>query len=582
MGSAARSSFSLFSKIVVLFLIVLLPLLVIGLMINEKGKANLREELSGSLEERLDFSMDTLDAEFERIRKVQRELMLNKDVQRLQLAGALLTKYDLSQRILATQQQLYMLMNTSSLIRNAVLFVPSIDRVINSAYSIDVMREEEYERIASMKDQRQAIVERDGRLFIDSAFPDLIYYGKEPSYISSIELNTAAIRETLALSHPMGQGFAVLQSATEGWIMTSRSGLLTEKERELLPHIAATAEPPSDRVVEIEGEEYWTAYEQSAKTGLAMTVYVPESELVGKLQSYENWMRALAITSIAIILVYSAWMYRMIHQPMSQLVSSLRKVEKGLLEKMPALRRRDEFSYLHRQYNAMVEQLKVLIHQVYEQKIRNQSSELKQLQSQINPHFLYNTYFVMYRLAKMNETEKIVQICKHLGDYFQYITRNSTDDCVPLSDEIAHSRTYVEIQQIRFSNRIAVEFDFLPEAYANVPVPKLIVQPVLENAYKYGMESVQENGRIRISFEPAGDMLYVHVEENGKGMTDAELDDLRGKMGRTMGEVETTGLINVHRRLKLSCGDRCGIAFGHLPEGGLRVTLMIALPPNKS
>src|SRR5690606_13977204 len=99
-----------------------------------------------------------------------------------------------------------------------------------------------------------------------------------------------------------------------------------------------------------------------------------------------------------------------------------------------------------------------LIHQVYEQQLRAQSSELKQLQSQINPHFLYNTYFILYRLAKLNDNESIARFSHYLGDYFQYITRNASED-IPLEMEFKHAMTYAEIENIRFNNRIQVHFE---------------------------------------------------------------------------------------------------------------------------
>ncbi|MDF2836762.1 MAG: hypothetical protein K0Q63_2402, partial [Paenibacillus sp.] len=477
-----------------------------------------------------------------------------------------------------TQERLYLLASTSKFIRAALIYMPSIDRVLTSSMSIDALDKDEYDAIARGRDRGQVLAEQDGQLYINDYYPDPLYYKRGSAYISRILLNRSEITKTLASAHAKGNSFAVLRSDSEGWSATSRSNDLPAAQSIALAIESARPEglaPGETAIVDIDGEAYWMAYGRSPSTSLTMAVFVPEGELVGELRDYERWIWVLSIASLAVILFFSGWMFRMIHQPMSGLISSLRKVEKGMLEKIPVVRRRGEFAYLYRQYNAMIDQLKVLIHEVYEQKIRTQSSELKQLQSQINPHFLYNTYFVMYRLAKMGEIDKIVAICELLGNYFQYITRSAPEGAVPLSEEIAHSRTYVDIQQIRFSNRIVVTFEELPAGWEDILVPKLVVQPLLENAYKYGMEMISGDGRIRVWFEEQGDKLAVHIEDNGIGMNEEEMDSLRLRMSRSDGEVETTGLINVHRRLRLKLGSGGGLAFHAMPEGGLRVTLHI-------
>jgi hypothetical protein len=131
-----------------------------------------------------------------------------------------------------------------------------------------------------------------------------------------------------------------------------------------------------------------------------------------------------------------------------------------------------EFSYLFRQFNDMVGEVKVLIHEVYEKNFRLRLSELRQLQSQINPHFLYNSFYSVYRMAKIQDYDKIMEFTKYLGDFFRFITRSDSDE-VLLKEEWMHMRNYIEIQKVRFSNRIEVDFGALPEAAGKTPVPRL-------------------------------------------------------------------------------------------------------------
>src|SRR5690606_10880373 len=203
-------------------------------------------------------------------------------------------------------------------------------------------------------------------------------------------------------------------------------------------------------------DEFVVAYQYSEAYGYYLAAYIPTEQILGPVNTYRNLLWLLSFIALVIIVIYSYWIYRLIHRPLQSLVKAFRKVEQRQLSPIDLPNTNDEFRYLFERFNLMVGNLNELIHQVYEQQLRAQSSELKQLQSQINPHFLYNTYFILYRLAKMNDNESIAHFCQYLGEYFQFITRNASGD-IPLEMEFNHSRTYAEIQNIRFKNRIQVE-----------------------------------------------------------------------------------------------------------------------------
>ena len=121
-----------------------------------------------------------------------------------------------------------------------------------------------------------------------------------------------------------------------------------------------------------------------------------------------------------------------------------------------------------------------------------QNIELKQLQSQINPHFLYNSFFNIYRLAKDEDYENLTCFTQYLGSYYQYITRSASDE-VSLLDEYNHAKTYCNIQQMRFHNRLELKMAPLPEAFAGYRVPRLIMQPIIENAFEHGLKTVEKS-----------------------------------------------------------------------------------------
>lgn len=152
---------------------------------------------------------------------------------------------------------------------------------------------------------------------------------------------------------------------------------------------------------------------------------------MGPLDHYQVYLYLISLCALIVIILFSIYVYRIIHRPLSRLVRAFRKVESGDLQVELTYKSSDEFHYLYAQFNNMVAHLKKLIFEIYEQKIRTQQSELKQLQSQINPHFLYNSFYLLYRMTKAQDFENSTRFTKYLGDYFQYMTRNGSEE-VPL------------------------------------------------------------------------------------------------------------------------------------------------------
>ena len=169
-----------------------------------------------------------------------------------------------------------------------------------------------------------------------------------------------------------------------------------------------------------------------------------------------------------------------------------------------------------------------------------QRAELKQLQSQINPHFLYNSFFILHSMAKVGDLERIEEFTLMIGEYFRFITRNG-EDFVALEDETRHSRMYTEIQKLRFSRRIKVQFGDLPEGLERVRVPKLIFQPIIENAYEHSLERTEE-GCLSVAFHRTGGFLQIIVENSGD-ISDQEIEQLRKRLDHTPETHEMTGMM---------------------------------------
>jgi two-component system sensor histidine kinase YesM len=290
---------------------------------------------------------------------------------------------------------------------------------------------------------------------------------------------------------------------------------------------------------------------------------------------YHFLLIILIASSGVIISIYSMMTYKSVHQPLKSLVEAFEKVQKGELDIRLKHQYNNEFGYIYIGFNSMIENINSLIEQVYKKEIFKQQAELKHLQSQINPHFLYNSFFILRSIIHNEEYDKAEDFVQKLGDYFQFITR-SGKDFIPLSTEVGHAKVYTEIQMTRFSNRINMTFEALPEKYSNIFVPRLILQPIIENVFEHGLKNKLADGILQITFAEQEDKLLIKVEDNGDELLDEDLQKLQNSI-LSNDDIETTGIINIHRRLQIKLGSESGLSVLRSELGGLAIVINISL-----
>ena len=572
-------SVTIYSKLVVGFLLAVVPMYAAGLSISESGMESVRREILQSIATRTQFFMQTFEQEMRGTVTLLKELSLDDDILKLSTIAPAMSPFERSQAFNRLQSKLRLLQNSNRYIDVAMAYIPLIDKTVKGMSYSEAMDDGQVEalRMASTKHD-SAITVWEGKLLIGQTYPFWADKGKPLTFAICVELSVPHIQKALAEMTNGSGGGAALIGMGENWYVANWSE--AETGLRIIGEIASNVHENhvqsfQDRI-EIDGQSYWFSVEKSQMLNAMLVLYVPEDGFVGKQNKYRVLFWALSCFSLFVIIVFSYWIYNRIHQPLRRMVRAFRKVDYGNLQVEIHHHHNDEFHYLYEQFNAMVKRLQVLIHEVYEQKIRSQRSELKQLQSQINPHFLYNSFFTLHQMAQMHDYENIVRFTKHLGNYFRFITRNASDE-VDIAVETAHARTYTEIQTIRFGNRITVAWDPIPEGCEHVKVPVLILQPLIENAYEHGLADKESGGRIEIRMSRRPDSLHITVEDNGESLTEELLNELRRKLSHPDQFHETTGLFNVHRRLRLKFGPSSGLMLSRGVMGGLQIDIEIPL-----
>lgn len=565
---------SIFKKIMAAFLAALLPLMAITWMMNEQGADHIRSEISDSILNTTRFYLDSLDQEADRISRYLPNYVMDRDLMEVAATGEQMNSYERSYKILDIQHRLDLMKNSSPFIREAKAYIPLIERTVLSNSFETKLNAEEYEAMQPDKKlYTEPFIYWQDRLFITMQYPAS---KKNPLYVVGVELSTGKIKETLAQIGNSRGGQTVLFNLERGWEINSGSDLeLHDLMKQLAFEKQAAKIDEGYDTIHYKNKRFLTVFKYSSIWNSYTVTSIPEEMILGSLQVYKTlfwWACALAVF---IFLFFTYFIIRLIYRPLLKLVRSFRRMQQNELEPILIDRRQDEFGYLYQAFNDTVKSLKTLIEENYEQQIRNQRSELKRLQSQINPHFLYNCFFVLCRLIKSDsQKEKAYQFCLYIGQYFQFITRHH-DDEIPLEMELEHSRTYVEMQSICYGERIQVLF----EAEAQpIEVPRLILQPIIENAYKYALGNMRGTGELWVHSKLRNNAFYIYVEDNGEFMTDEEIEALGKRLRYSTNQMEeTTGLLNVHRRIQLRYGEEYGITVSRSELGGLQAIIKLSM-----
>ncbi|MDR4945533.1 sensor histidine kinase [Neobacillus cucumis] len=288
----------------------------------------------------------------------------------------------------------------------------------------------------------------------------------------------------------------------------------------------------------------------------------------------------IIIVMITLIIVLFATMFISfkLTAPIKVLIANMKKVENGVFEADFESLGNDEIGMLGRHFKLMIAKINELIEREYKLEIENKSSQLRVLQSQINPHFLYNAFQSIGTLALKLKAVPVYSLLNSLSNIMRY-SMNMKDDIVPLLAEVNHVKSYLTLQKQRFDDQFEFELD-IEESVEEIRVPKMILQPIVENCFKHGFDQQVETATIMISAKGESDDFFsITVKDNGIGVDEEELINIRRELsdvGRSEYQKgEGIGLKNIYERLMIYYSNRVEMVVTNGREGGFTVTIMI-------
>lgn len=532
------------------------------------GNLSLKEKTLSAFNDSLTGIADNIDTQFRQIYNQ------SADIHKLSKVGSLshfpeqLEAYDRITAINSVIENLSAVKAGNPIIDNIQLYIPALGRVLNSqGYehgSMQIMEEGMFDMLLAQRnpDSIMSFDKNHASYLITSSYTN-------PRSLVRVTFSSAALQNTLSLYQSMENEYLMLITP-DGQILVS-SVALPDNPLSVSDYLGM------DSFYD-QGIRYQCFSRELDFTGLHLLCIV-DSDSVFYTASRTTLFSALILTIMLVcIFIYFYVTWHLIRQPLNLLINAFREIESGNLNIQIPQDINTDFSLLYSSFNHMVRYINQLIERDYQQKFLLQKAELKQLQAQINPHFLYNSFFMLQRLIRCEMHTEASSLCQKLGLYFQYITRNS-QDIVPLKDEYQHAKIYMDIQALRFEKKIKIICEPLPEPYAERKIPKIILQPIIENAFNYGLINKEENGILKLCFyTQSPHQLTISIEDNGEDLSKDRLCALARSLEHvtlSSSDTEMTGLLNINRRLLIYSNGKDRMNVSRSILGGLQVTITL-------
>ncbi|WNS42348.1 histidine kinase [Paenibacillus sp. MMS20-IR301] len=342
------------------------------------------------------------------------------------------------------------------------------------------------------------------------------------------------------------------------------------------------ADMPAEGILvrEEQGESYMYTRQQSEKVGFTLVSKVSLTQIQSQSKVILQVAVASAFASLVFLGIIITVISRILLRPMGSLVRGMKHVREGRFDTRIEIRSKDELGYLGESFNNMTAHIETLIYEMYERTINEKEAELKAIQAQLNPHFLYNTLGMFFWKFYMLGDEKSARLITSLSEMLQY-SLEPVQQMTTLRDEIKQIHNYLEIQKARYPDSLTAEID-IPEEMLDARVFRLLIQPIVENAFVHAFRNKKTGRRLRItgSLQPEGEgpglSMVLEISDNGSGMTEETLglilhppqepvNDKRSRIG--------TG--SVIRRIELAYGDPYGVEFESEPGAGTLVRVKL-------
>lgn len=416
----------------------------------------------------------------------------------------------------------------------------------------------------------------------------LVWIGDDPSNSDNI----LALRRVNLMGRDYANGGYLLISIYRSYLQfpnqdeSNQYSILIDKDiKPILSNYDKSLVPilkNEDSTILLDNQEYMVTKQTSNETDWTLIILTPIKALTEGISVLRTGIILSGIIGFIIFFISSLFLSTYITKPIIKLTETMQQASAGSLTMNPSITTINEINELNSTYNQLVKETNHLINMVYQKEITRSRSELKALQAQINPHFLFNTLDALRWSLEDKDEEDLAEFVVAMSELFRYtITKQTDDDWVTIKEEIHHIENYMEIIKMRFGDHLKWNLT-LPTEHEKVKIPKLLIQPLVENAVLHGAGNKLNTCTISISIQPTTDTqcLQILVEDDGPGITQEKLESIKQAMqsgGINSNKGNGMAISNVHKRLELYYQNRLrkGLSIVSEVNRGTKVSFVI-------
>ena len=559
---------SIFTRLVIVFSIVILSiyLAMVYLLVQNINRSS--SALLESKEAQSQTYIDNLEKQLDTIYML--EINLADEFDTGNLAYSIYEdSYEKTQLILSLKQTLENIESLNPLIEDVRITFPAQSIVISSQNGYE-KKAYDREMISISGGTYNYLTTDHGSVELRFVYPLMYSLNQDyiPDYIIQITLSKDELESSLDIfSDEMGSAAALIYDNGDYLI-------IGDVNKNIVSTWDRVNQDKFVKKVKINGFTYQFKSVSSSKYPLTLLVYLNNRVLQQIVVKNITVLTMITLAFSLLFLLSLLYTQRLVIKPLKEMMKAFKTLQNGSFDVQIYHKPNDEFNYLYQAFNSTVIKIRTLINNIYEQENLLQNAELAQLQSQINPHFLYNSFFIINRMAKNEDYELITQFVTSLAKYYRFINKEQCNS-IHLITEVEHMKNYIDIQQMRFGDKIKVEIGELPESIQMMKVPKLILQPLIENSYEYGLVNKLSDGLIRITYEYDERFIKIVVEDNGDEANELLINQMRERLLSNEEKEKGHALYNINRRLQLAYGKSSGLGIEKSVLGGIKVILII-------
>ncbi|WP_248926888.1 sensor histidine kinase [Paenibacillus hamazuiensis] len=565
---------NLITKMILLIFALMAPVIVIYLYSNQKSTQVVEEQINIANRNRLSHYLNVIEETMEQVSVYANIVTKDPDFAELAAGAVPANGYDYTAMVGTIERKLGLFSLSTSWMNRISVYFPALKLAVSSQTPVSYSEKDLTDRLSTGWTLRSVPVggltkRAFTRYFVgpsSSGAADL----SKTSIVVEVNLMEDNIVSLLNSFKTKGNNDPFFYRSPGEYLLNSSSDEPTVQEIIRSYNIGENSRLKNQDIIRLHNKQYLIYLFPSEKLGWTLVDYVPLQDILAPVTGSKHLFYFTSGLLLLFGVVAAFLLYTHVQVPIRSLTQSVLQLKQGRFSARITAKQNRDFQLLVAQFNEMAAEIQHLVEKVYLGDIRAKEAVMKQLQSQINPHFLYNSLAFIVSMAKLNRTPPIVSMAHNLADYYRYTTRNDRM-VTTVREELAFVTSYVEVMNCQLG-KIHYETN-LPDSMLDMTIPRLLIQPIVENAIVHGIEPKSEAGQIYITGADEQDILRVIVEDNGVGMTASEASELRERLQAAGEPGQSCGLWNVNQRLRYHFGEDAGLFIETVASGGLRVVL---------